>query len=220
MNRAFPFSMVLTVSCSSNSSTEPTGKQGIGQQGGSSSGGGIGGTSALQDSGPSLGSGGAPQKSDAAARESSDAGIRESGSNDGRTGESDSNDATGNASLACGTFADTLCARIQVCASFALAAAFGDVDTCRRRIDLSCNSALLAPQTSSSPASVAACAQWLLALSCDAISTGDLGTACRAAPGGLALGGACGDDAQCASTFARAHLTRCVRNLCRADPSV
>jgi hypothetical protein len=145
---------------------------------------------------------------------------------DGRATADAAADSSGSADAptACSAVADAICAKGQTCGPFAISAVYGDVATCRNRVAQGCLSTIGAPSSSATAMSTTACAQSIAALSCNTVSRGDFGAACRAVPGALTLGAACGDDSQCASTFcARAGDAIC--GICAAptaagDPCV
>jgi hypothetical protein len=125
-------------------------------------------------------------------------------------GPSAADDASAEAKQACATFASTLCAKLQSCSAFVLGVLYGDTATCEKRIALSCVPSYGAAGTSATPAKTRACEQSIGALACPAFLTADWGAACKTDPGTIAQGGACGDDAQCATTFcARAPDAAC-----------
>jgi hypothetical protein len=107
----------------------------------------------------------------------------------------------GNAQAACTALADAYCTKLQTCSTFVMNVAYGDLATCKARWVLNCTPNFIAPGTSATPARTTTCAQSIAALSCATFLSGDLGTSCAIAPGTVAQGGTCGDDAQCASTF-------------------
>jgi hypothetical protein len=111
---------------------------------------------------------------------------------------------------ACSAFVATFCAKVQSCSPFALGVVYGDVTTCKQRLMLSCIPNSIAPGTSAVPAKTTGCEQSIAALACPKFLANDLGAACAIDPGTVAQGGACGDDAQCATTFcARAPDAAC-----------
>jgi len=116
-------------------------------------------------------------------------------------------DATAEEVQSCNGFADAFCNRLQTCSSFVMSVLYGDVATCRQRWVLSCLPNYNVRGTSASAAKTNACAQTLPTLACDNFVLGDFGTMCTPAPGMLAQGAACGDDAQCASTFCARSAT-------------
>jgi hypothetical protein len=123
-----------------------------------------------------------------------------------------------NAAPACAALADALCAKLMSCSPFALGALYGDATTCKQRLALGCVVKFGAPGTSATPAMATACAASLPSLACATFATGDFGAACAAQPGTLANGAACGDDAQCASTFC-ARAADAVCGVCAAATS-
>jgi len=88
---------------------------------------------------------------------------------------------------------------------------YGDVATCKTRWVLGCVPNFNLPGTSASAMRTSSCAQALPNLACDKFLLGDFaGTSCLAGAGTLADGAACGDDAQCSSTFcARSATSHC-----------
>jgi hypothetical protein len=112
--------------------------------------------------------------------------------------------------MACTGFADAFCTRLQACSTFVMSVLYGDLATCKSRFTLSCLPNFNLPGTSASAARTNTCAQSLTALACDKFVLFDFGTACAPAAGTIAQGGACGDDAQCATTFcARSATAMC-----------
>ena len=169
------------------------------------------GTAATLDGAAPGSGGGAPVAGDAAAGAGGTAGAGV----DAGAGET----AGPEAAQACGALADALCAKLVSCSPFALGALYGDASTCRQRLTLGCLPKFGAPGTSATAAMATACAQALPALSCATFAKGDFGAACAAQPGALGNGAACGDDAQCASTFcARAPDAIC--GICAATTPV
>jgi hypothetical protein len=140
---------------------------------------------------------------------SSDAGPDASGGSS--AGDASSRrDATAEEVQSCNNFADAFCSRLQTCSSFVMSVLYGDIATCRQRWVLSCLPNYNGRGTSASATKTNGCAQTLPALACDKFLLGDFGTTCTPSPGTLAQGAACGDDAQCASTFcARAPTSIC-----------
>jgi hypothetical protein len=134
------------------------------------------------------------------------------------------------AAEACAVFASAACSRLQACSPFGVSALYGDTTRCQERIGLGCLPLFDAAGTSATPAKTSACAQSLQAIPCATLARGDFGPACATQPGTLVSGAACGDDAQCASTFCArasdaicgicAETTRagdpCVRGACSA----
>jgi hypothetical protein len=148
----------------------------------------------------------------------------------GGGGAPPSSDAASEREAACRAFASTLCAKIASCTQFVLGALYGDVATCEKRIALTCIPSFDAPGTSATPGKTTACGRAIGALACGPFLTGDFGADCKTSPGTIATGGACAEDAQCATTFCArapdaacgvcAATTKpgdaCVRNSCSA----
>jgi hypothetical protein len=110
---------------------------------------------------------------------------------------------------ACNTVASALCEKWESCSPFTFAVTYNDAETCRQRVAIGCSLALEAPGTSSTKEKIAACAQSVGAISCESLAQ-NFGSACSVDPGQLADGAACGDDAQCRSTFCpKAPGTQC-----------
>jgi len=193
----------------SSSASSSTGSAGAtGNAGGS----GNGGSASMPDGSPAGGAGGAT---------------------DGATPDASSGtstDASSDARQACASFAATVCSKLESCAPFVLGVLYGDAATCRDRTALGCVPTFGAPGTSATPAKTAACDKSIAALTCPSFLAIDLGAACKTDPGTVATGAACGDDAQCDSTFCArtpdatcgicqpptSAGSACVRNSCSA----
>jgi hypothetical protein len=119
------------------------------------------------------------------------------------------------AEQACAALSKALCAKSDACTPFATGLLLGSRTVCEQRLALDCSSKFGAPGTAATPARSMACAESLAAVSCAAFAQGDFGPACAPQPGSLPLGGACGDDWQCASTFC-ARATDAVCGVCAA----
>lgn len=198
----------LWMACSSSPSGTP-GSAGSGGGTGGNAGGNSGGAAA---GGAGTGGGGAAAGAGGASA-TSDAGAGGGGVSTGPT-----------AADACAALADAACAKLEACSPFAVGALYGDVTRCRERLAVGCLPSFGASGTSATPARTSACAQSLAALPCATLSRGDFGPACAAQPGTLAAGGACGDDAQCASAFC-ARAADAICGVCAAatragDPCV
>ena len=102
---------------------------------------------------------------------------------------------------ACADLASATCKKLQACAPLFVATSFGDVASCSARAATSCRAALAAKGTSASPAHHEACGRAIDGESCNDVFAGNTPSACAIAPGALADGAACGEDAQCASAF-------------------
>jgi len=213
MKRWFYSMLAATIACSSSEAASP-----VGASSGS-------GPSASAGSSGSVASGGASDSGGGGGTSSGTGG----GSGQGGNPSSDAgNDAE--ATRACASFAATLCAKIATCTPFVLGVLYGDAPTCERRVILSCVPSFGAAGTSAVPAKTTSCEQSIAPLACPTFLAGDWGAACKTDPGAVALGGPCGDDAQCVTTFcARAPdaacgicqpVTKagdpCVRNSCSA----
>jgi len=87
---------------------------------------------------------------------------------------------------------------------------YGDLATCKQRWVLSCMPNFGVTGTSASAAKTNGCTQTLPGLACDKFLLGDFGTTCTPSAGNLPQNAACGDDAQCATTFcARSPTSVC-----------
>ena len=102
---------------------------------------------------------------------------------------------------ACADAATAVCDKYNACAPLLIRVSYGDVATCNTRAKPDCKAALAAPNTSNTPSRTAACANDLKNLSCNDLVGGVSPESCLPTKGGVANGGACGDDSQCASTF-------------------
>ena len=107
------------------------------------------------------------------------------------------------AEQACTDRVNAQCLQLESCDPASLTRLYGDVATCESRMMLSCLPALAAPSTSALPAQYEACAAALGASDCSALFMRTPPTACRATPGKLGDGAACGDDAQCAGMYCK-----------------
>jgi hypothetical protein len=176
---------------------------------------GAGGTASTPDGGTAGKAGGGTAGADAGKAGASGAGMMDA---------SIGTDASGDTQQACTALADAYCAKLQSCSPFVTSVAYGDVAMCRQRWILNCTPNFGVTGTSATPARTTACAQSINALSCTTFLSGDLGAACAVAPGTVAQGAPCGDDAQCASTFC-ARAADAVCGTCRpttmaGDPCV
>lgn len=95
--------------------------------------------------------------------------------------------------------ANALCARYDACAPLYMEA-FGGKTTCATRMKGTASAILSAPGTSTTPATLEACAQAIAGATCADVLGRSLPDVCRAKPGALADGAACGDDGQCKGT--------------------
>jgi hypothetical protein len=134
------------------------------------------------------------------------------GSGGGAMDASMPRDASMDEMQACTSFADAFCDRLQTCSSFVVSVLYGDVATCKSRWMMSCLPNFGIAGTSASPMRTSTCAQQIPSLACDKFINGDFAaaTACLPAAGMVPLGGGCGDDAQCTTTFcARSATSAC-----------
>jgi hypothetical protein len=114
------------------------------------------------------------------------------------------------AAPACAALSQALCRKIEICTPFAVGLVFGSRSVCEQRLTLDCLPKFAAPGSAATPALTSSCADSLAAHPCAAFLRGDFGAACAPLSGRLQGGAACGDDAQCASTFcARARDAVC-----------
>ena len=179
-----------------------------GAGGAAGAGGSTAGSSGAAGAGTS-GSGGAAGSPDGGAGTAGKAGGGAAGADAGKAGASGAGmtdastgtDSGGDGQQACTALADAYCAKLSSCSPFVTSVAYGDAAVCRQRWILNCTPNFGAPGTSATPARTTACAQSIGALACTTFLSGDLGTGCAIAPGTVAQGGPCGDDAQCMSTF-------------------
>ena len=107
------------------------------------------------------------------------------------------------ADKACTDLAASVCTQLNNCAAPLVTTLYGDVATCQARAKLGCLPSLMAPSTSATPDKLDKCATAVNAITCDALYTRNTPTACVPDPGKLANGAACGDDAQCTSTYCK-----------------
>jgi len=164
-------------------------------------------TSGTGGSTGSTGSGGGSTGSTGGGSPDASSGSGGAGPFDGSSGRPD---ARPEVVQACTAFAAMFCAKVRECTPFVLGALYGDTATCENRVILGCVPTFDAPGTSASPAKTSGCGQAIAGLACATFLTGDLGASCKTDPGTIANGGACGDDAQCVSTFcARAPDAAC-----------
>lgn len=122
---------------------------------------------------------------------------------------------------ACSQSAMANCQQLATCtAQNLLVVRYGDVATCQMRQQASCVAALGAPRTSNSPDHVASCTTTVASESCadfinDATTTKP---GCTIAPGGLAMGAACGVSGQCQSSYCSVP-DNAVCGTCTAPPA-
>jgi hypothetical protein len=102
---------------------------------------------------------------------------------------------------ACADYANALCTKANTCGALFVELAYGDVATCMARFKPICASAFAAKGTSITTSRAEACVTAFGSAGCDAIFDRNTPSDCRATPGTLANGTACGDDNQCASAY-------------------
>jgi hypothetical protein len=105
------------------------------------------------------------------------------------------------ADTACADYASAICTKVSTCGATLTQLLWGDAATCTTRFKQACATALTAPSTSSTPDRAEACSKALASAGCDALLDRNLPTDCRAEPGKLVNGTACGDDGQCTSSY-------------------
>src|SRR5262245_39119311 len=109
-------------------------------------------------------------------------------------------DAPPTVQQACGAFADTLCARLNDCASFIFQLTYGTAATCRERVELGCTKDLEVPETNQTTTEMAACAAAASSATCDDLLADNFPEPCRIKPGPRRDGEGCGSSWQCMST--------------------
>src|SRR5579883_2356783 len=113
---------------------------------------------------------------------------------------------------ACTTYAQQYCARYGTCSFLGNEIIYGDDNTCRGRVQLSCMARGMAPGTGFGPSQITACAAAIATASCgDFFNMASAGAiaACNPVAGTLADGAACGDHSQCHSAFCTAPAGGC-----------
>ena len=110
-------------------------------------------------------------------------------------------DAGPDVPTACSALAAAICTKFESCSPFGVSVDYGDVATCQTRFAMGCIASLNAPSTGATPAITMTCAQSFSQVSCTSFIAGDFGGSCPHPAGTIAGTGACGDDAQCQSTF-------------------
>lgn len=104
---------------------------------------------------------------------------------------------------ACAAFTKMTCEKMQECASFKLSTTYGDIETCKARVQIECEAKVTVPNSSATPDRVSACATDGKAVICAEYLRNKLAPTCALAPGGLDTGEACTFDSQCKTTFCR-----------------
>jgi hypothetical protein len=118
------------------------------------------------------------------------------------------------ADQACTDLAKARCLQLQSCAPARVSSVYADLATCEAREKLSCMPSLGAPGTSATPDRYEKCASALGASACTSLFARNPPTECVPQPGKLADGAACGDDAQCASTYCEMLSAPPSNNIC------
>ena len=93
--------------------------------------------------------------------------------------------------------ANAFCARAQACAPTYVQLEWGDTATCASGLAAQLAGTLASSGTSDTPSQLESCVQTLSNVSCDDLLGNNLPAPCKATPGSLANGAACGDDSQC-----------------------
>jgi hypothetical protein len=101
------------------------------------------------------------------------------------------------ASQAASDVATASCALVEQCAPALVELEWGTPGTCVSRLTGVYAGTVASTGTSDTPSQIEACAQALPSVTCDAVLGRNLPAPCRAQPGSLANGAACGDDSQC-----------------------
>jgi len=119
---------------------------------------------------------------------------------------------------ACTDYISAYCDQIDKCAPFFLQLVYGDLATCKTRAVINCPKIFEANGTSVTPTKAAACAKDIKSVSCADLFGGTPPASCTPEPGKLADGNACGDDAQCVSTFCSKLGQTC--GVCGKPPAI
>jgi hypothetical protein len=109
--------------------------------------------------------------------------------------------ASAGLSDAASSIASALCARIQACSPFFIQFAYGSEAACASRTTPTLMASLTAAGTGWTASAAMSCAAAIPGASCDDVLGNDVPAACRAPAGQLAVGSACGDGSQCASSY-------------------
>src|SRR6185503_15131620 len=137
----------------------------------------------------------------------------EKGSQSAGAGGGGGSGGTGGAApTACGAYAETLCMRYEACYPHMLEQVMGDVDTCRSREEVFCESVLEAGGTSWTEPGMVACATSIGDATCEGVLAMlfDVGpAACDPGPGTKAEGASCHDDHQCLGGFCKKGFGVC-----------
>jgi hypothetical protein len=127
--------------------------------------------------------------------------------------DGDTDDDGGAQGASCEALADAYCGKIDSCAPGLLALFFGDLATCSTRAAMGCELDRNAPDSGYDDAWAGACRDALDAASCDDVFAAGV-PECDAPAGARADGAACGDDAQCQSSYCDSPGAGC--GTCRA----
>lgn len=114
----------------------------------------------------------------------------------------------------CAAFAEAFCPRFAECSSFFVRFSFGDVETCKKRVELQCKTTMGAPGTGPIEATFAECTEKVKSATCPSLFVGG---ACTFPPGTLENGAPCGLGAQCKSEFCAIEAEGCGK--CAAAPA-
>jgi hypothetical protein len=104
---------------------------------------------------------------------------------------------------ACTELTKTTCDKMLECAAFKLATTYGDLETCKARVQIECEAKVSAPNSSQTPDRVSACAKDGVAVTCADYLRAKNAPSCLLIAGGLGDNEPCTFDAQCKSTFCK-----------------
>lgn len=122
------------------------------------------------------------------------------------------------AEQACSDYAAAVCDELNKCAPLLVSLSFNDVATCKTRVIINCPKIFEANGTSATPAKLEQCKLDASNLACNDLFANAVPPACVPSPGTLVDGNACGDDAQCVSTFC-SRKSDAVCGVCAKLPS-
>ena len=105
--------------------------------------------------------------------------------------------------VACADLVKAVCGQLQACSDAAVKLYYGDQATCEARLTVTCKSSLHDPGTTLTTNRLDACAKKTMAATCTALANHVVPDECKAVPGTLANGSACGDDGQCQSAYCK-----------------
>jgi hypothetical protein len=104
--------------------------------------------------------------------------------------------------MACGTLASALCAKLESCAPSAMIETYGALSVCVQRSTLACEESLTAPGVNNTPPRTTQCATDYGGYGCaDYLDKTNLPASCALVPGALDAGAGCALPEQCASEF-------------------